>query len=129
MARSYWLVNSNRSKVKRFIENTNNKDQFFKYMFIDSGKVTSTWGKEAPVMTTREELKKEDARDEWKKLIAQGWRRAEEDWTKKKKARTVNSHRRLKTTQLLTNGDSSSKRFILFKLFLPKSKSINLAFC
>ena len=31
-------------------------------------------------------------------------------------------------TQLLTNGDASSKRFILFKLFLPKSKSINLAF-
>ena len=59
MARSYWLVNSNRSKVNRFIENTNientnNKDQFFKYMFIDSGKVTSTWGKEPPFMTTRE---------------------------------------------------------------------------
>ena len=83
MARSYWLVNSNRSRVKRFIENTNNKDQFFKYMFIDSGKVTSTWGKEPPVMTTREELKKEVAREEWKKLIAQGWRRTEEVWTKK----------------------------------------------
>jgi len=37
-------------------------------------------------------------------------------------------NRRLNNTQLLTNGDSSSKRFILFKLFLPKSKSINLAF-
>jgi len=42
MAWSYWFVNSNRSRVKRFTENTNNKDQFFKYMFIDSGKVTST---------------------------------------------------------------------------------------
>ena len=30
--------------------------------------------------------------------------------------------------QLLTNSGSSSKRFILLKLFLPKSKSINLAF-
>ena len=36
-------------------------------------------------MTTRKELKKEAAREEWKKLIAQGWRRAEEDWTKKRK--------------------------------------------
>ena len=53
MSKSYWLVNSNRSKVKRFIENTNNNDQFFKYMFIDSGKVISTLGKEPPVMTTR----------------------------------------------------------------------------
>ena len=46
----------------------------------------------------------------------------------KKKARTVNSYSRLNNTQLLSNGDSSSKRFILFKLFLPKSKSINFAF-
>ena len=75
MARSYWLVNSNRTRVKRFVENTNSKDQFFKYMFIDSGKVTSIWGKEPPVMTTREE---------WKKLIAKGWRRTEEVWIKKK---------------------------------------------
>ena len=52
MARSYWLINSNRSKVKRFIENTQNKDQFFKYMFIDSGKVTSSWSKDKPPITT-----------------------------------------------------------------------------
>ena len=62
MNRSYWLDNSNRSRVKRFIENTNNKAQFFKYIFIDSEKVTSTWSKEPPFMSTREELKKEAAR-------------------------------------------------------------------
>ena len=39
-------------------------------MFIDSGKVTSIWAKEPPVMITREKLKKEAAREEWKKLIA-----------------------------------------------------------
>ena len=128
MARSYWLVNSNRSRVKRFIENTNNKDQFFKYMFIDSGKVTSTWGKETTFMTTWEELKKAAAREEWKKLIAQSWRRTEEDWTKKRELGLLILNRRLNNTQLLTNGDSSSKRFILSKLFLPKLKSINLAF-
>ena len=79
MARSYWLVNSNRSRVKRFIENTNNKDQFLKYMFIDSVKVTSIWGNDPPVMTTRKKLKKEEAREVWKKLIAQGRRRTKED--------------------------------------------------
>ncbi len=84
MARSYWLVNSNRSKVKRFIENTKNKDQFFKYMFIDSGKVSSKWGEELPVMKSRNELKKEVAREEWKKLIAQGFRRTEEVWIRKR---------------------------------------------
>jgi len=33
-------------------------------MFIDPRKVTSTWGKEIPLMTTLEELKKESAREE-----------------------------------------------------------------
>ena len=51
---SYWLVNSNRSTLRRLIENTNNKNQFFKYLFINSGKVTSTWGKEPSFMTNRE---------------------------------------------------------------------------
>ena len=77
MARSYWLVNSNRSMVKRFIENTNNKDKFFKYMFIDSGKVISTQGKEPPFIKTKKELKKDAAREEWKKLITQCWIRTE----------------------------------------------------
>ena len=82
MERSSWLINSNRSRIKRFIEIRTNKDQFFKYMFIDSGKVTSKWGKEPHVMTTWEELKKEAAREEWKKLIPQGSRRTEEVWIK-----------------------------------------------
>ena len=58
MARSFWLVNSNRSRVKRFIENNNNKDQFFKYMFIDSGKVISTWAMGPPIMTLQKKSKK-----------------------------------------------------------------------
>ena len=31
-------------------------------------------------MTKREELKVDKARDEWKKLIAQGWRRTKPIW-------------------------------------------------
>ena len=62
MARSYWLVNSNRLSVKRF---------------MDSMKVTSTQGKEPPFTTTKKESKKYAAREEWKKLIALGWRRTE----------------------------------------------------
>ena len=37
--RSNCLNNSNRSRVKTFIENIKNKDQFLKYIFNDSGKV------------------------------------------------------------------------------------------
>ena len=82
MAQGYWLINSNRSEVRRFIKNTNNKDRFFEYMFVDTGKIVGVLGKEPPVMTTREELKIEKAREEWKKLISQGWRVTQEVWNK-----------------------------------------------
>ena len=77
---SYWLINSDRSRIKRFSKNKQNKDQFFEYMFIDSGKIIGVLGKEPPVLTTREELKIEAARNTWKKLIAQGWRRTPVVW-------------------------------------------------
>ena len=95
-----------------FIENINNKDQFFKYMFFYSGKVSSTWDKEPPVTTTRKELKKKNRRR----------------LDKKREIELLILNKRLNNTQLLTNSYLSSKHFILFKLFLPRSKSINLAF-
>ena len=49
-------------------------------MFIDSGRILSVLGKEPPLMTTREELKVDKARDEWRKLIAHGWRRTQPVW-------------------------------------------------
>ncbi|WP_225866275.1 DUF1651 domain-containing protein [Prochlorococcus marinus] len=36
-------------------------------------------GKEPPLMPTREELKKDTAREYWEKIAAQGWRRDKED--------------------------------------------------
>ena len=76
----FWLINSDRSRVKRFSKNKQNKDKFFEYMFIDSGKIVGILGSEPPVMTSREELKIELARDEWKKLISQGWRKTSVVW-------------------------------------------------
>ncbi len=80
MTESFWLINSNRSRVKRFSKNNQNKDKFFEYMFIDSGRILGVLGKEPPLMTTREELNVDKARDEWRKLIAQGWRRTKPVW-------------------------------------------------
>ena len=80
MKEDFWLINLNRSRVKRFTKNKQNKDKFFEYMFIDSGKIIGVLGKEPPLMTNREELKIDNARDEWKKLIAQGWRRTKPVW-------------------------------------------------
>ena len=80
MSENFWLINSNRSRVKGFSKNNQNKDKFFEYMFIDSGRILGVLGKEPPLMTTREELKIDKARDEWRKLIAQGWRRTKTVW-------------------------------------------------
>ena len=76
----FLLINSDRSRVKRFSKNKQNKDQFFEYMFVDSGKIVGVLGKEPPVLKTREELKIEAAREVWKKLIAQGWRKTPVVW-------------------------------------------------
>ena len=80
MGEEYWLINSNRSKAKRFHKNKHNKDKFLEYMFIDSGKITGVFGEQPPVMTTREELKIDKAREEWKKFLAQGWRQTKVVW-------------------------------------------------
>ena len=80
MEESFWLIDSNSSRVKRFHKNKNNKDKFFDYMFVDTGKIFGILGNEPPVMQKREELKIEKAREEWKKLLDQGWRITKEVW-------------------------------------------------
>ena len=74
MAQSFWLINSNRSEVRRFIKNTANKDRFFEYMFVDYGKVVGVLERAASNDQTRR-IKIEKARDEYKKLLSQGWRK------------------------------------------------------
>ena len=71
MTEDFWLINSSRSRVKRFTKNNQNKDKFFEYMFIDSGRIIGVLGKEPPLMKTREELKVDKTKDEWRKLISQ----------------------------------------------------------
>ena len=64
MTEYYWLINSNRSRVKRFTKSKENKDKFFGYIFIDIGRIIGVLGKEPPLMINREELKVDKARDE-----------------------------------------------------------------
>ena len=76
------LINSNRSEVRRFIENRSSGDQFNKYVFVDSGKIVGVFGKEPPLLQRRKEFKLEEAREIWKRLILQGWRKTDEVWSK-----------------------------------------------
>ena len=83
MAKSYWLINSNRTEVKRFIKNEKSIDGVFEYMFVDTGKIVGVLGKEPPLMTTTVSVDIDLAREIYERLIFQGWRKIEEVWPKK----------------------------------------------
>ena len=83
MAKSYWLINTNRSEVKRFTKNDKSIEGVFEYIFIDSGKIVGVLGKEPPVMPTTVSVDIELAREIYERLLSQGWKKTEEVWTKK----------------------------------------------
>ena len=83
MIKSHWLINPNRTEVKRFIKNEKSIDGVFEYMFVDTGKIVGLFGKEPPVMTTTISVDIDLAREIYERLISQGWRTTEEVWNKK----------------------------------------------
>ena len=82
MAKSYWLINSNGTEVKRFIKNDKSIDGVFEYMFVDTGKIVGVFGKEPPVMTTTVSIDIDLAREIYERLLSQGWMKTEEVWKK-----------------------------------------------
>ena len=83
MAKSHWLINSNRTEVKRFIKNAKSIDGVFEYMFVDTGKIVGVLGKEPPIMTTTVSVDIDLAREIYERLLSQGWRKTEDIWTRK----------------------------------------------
>ena len=75
MANTYWLINSNRSEVKRFIKNDKSIEGVFEYIFIDSGKIVNVLGKDQPVFRTTVSVEIDLAREIYERLLSQGWRR------------------------------------------------------
>ena len=75
-----WLICPNSTEVRRFTKNKNNEDKFFEYMFVDSGIVVGVLGDKPPLMKTRKEIKIDDARKEYQKLITAGWQVTEPKW-------------------------------------------------
>ena len=84
MAKSYWLINPNRTEVKRFIKNDKSIDGVFEYMFVDTGKIVGMFGEEPPIMTTTVSIDMELAREIYERLISQGWFKTEEVWPREK---------------------------------------------
>ena len=80
MAKSHWLINSERTEVKRFIRNDKSIEGVFEYMFVDTGKIIGVFGKEPPVMTTTISVDIDLAREIYERLTFQGWRKFEPAW-------------------------------------------------
>ena len=76
----HWLINSNRSQVKRFIKNDKSIEEVFEYMFIESGKIVGVLGKEPPVITTTVSVEIDLAREIYERLLSQGWRKTKVVW-------------------------------------------------
>ena len=82
MEKSYWLINSNKTEVKRFKKNDKSIEGVFEYMFVDTGKIVGVFGRELPVMTTTVSVDIDLAREIYERLLSQGWRKTEEVWEK-----------------------------------------------
>ncbi len=80
MSKSYWLINADRSEVKRFIKNDKSIEGVFEYMFIDTGKIVGEIGNKSPVMTNTVSVDIELAREIYERLLSQGWRKIEKTW-------------------------------------------------
>jgi len=78
MAQSHWLINSNKTEVRRFTKNDKSIDGVFEYMFVDTGRIEGVLGKEPPVMTTTVSVDIDLAREIYERLISQGWSKTEE---------------------------------------------------
>ena len=85
MAKAHWLINPNRTEVKRFIKNDKSIEGVFEYMFVDTGKIVGMLGKQQPLMTTTVSVDIELAREIYERLISQGWFKTEEVWPKEKR--------------------------------------------
>ena len=83
MAKSFWLINSSRTEVKRFIKNEKSIEGVFEYMFIDTGKIVGELEKEPPLITITVSVEIDLAREIYQRLLSQGWSKTEEVWTKK----------------------------------------------
>ena len=75
MTKSYYLINSKKTEVKRFIKNDKSIEGVFEYIFIDTGLIVGLLGKETPVITTTVSVEIDLAREIYERLLSQGWKK------------------------------------------------------
>jgi len=77
MAKSYFLINSSKTEVKRFTKNQKSIEGVFEYMFIDTGKIVDALVKEPLIMKTTVSVEIDLAREIYERLLNQGWKKTD----------------------------------------------------
>ena len=77
---SFWLINPSRTEIKRFLKNNKSEDRYFEYMFVDTGEIIGTLGDTPPLLKTRVSIKINKAREIYKRLLSQGWKKTNQIW-------------------------------------------------
>ena len=80
MASSNWLICPNWIEVRCFTKNTKKNNALIDSIFIDTGIVMGVHGDKPPLMKSRKEVKIEEARKIWQKLITEGWQITNPKW-------------------------------------------------
>ena len=80
MEKSYWLINSNKTEVKRFKKNDKSINGVFEYIFVDTGKIIGILGNEPPLMTTSISVDIDLAREIYERLLSKGWKKIKKNW-------------------------------------------------
>ena len=77
---SHWLICPNWVEVQCFTKFISKDDHSYEYVFVDQGIVMGNYGERPPLMKNRREMKIDDARKYWQKLITEGWQQTEPKW-------------------------------------------------
>tara|TARA_Y100001970_G_C14255801_1_gene875262 strand:- start:6935 stop:7183 length:249 start_codon:yes stop_codon:yes gene_type:complete len=78
--KSYWLICPNWVEVQSFTRNISVNSDRDEFIYIDQGIVMGNYGEKPPLMKKRREMKINEARKYWQKLITEGWQQTEPKW-------------------------------------------------
>ena len=80
MPDSNWLICPNWIEVRCFTKNIKKNETFIESMYIDTGIAMGVHGDKPPLMKSRKEVKIQEARRIWQKLISEGWQITNPKW-------------------------------------------------
>ena len=77
---SHWLICPNWVEVQCFTKMKNRHKNSKEYIYIEEGIVMGNYGEKPPLMKRSREMKIDEARKYWQRLITEGWQPTDPKW-------------------------------------------------